>query len=206
MARKPNPPLPPADSSYLGLDTKGYHVLRWPSRSREGVTHETRIHKDTGLVSCTCPSFTYRSWCGHAAGAWDAVRHHLYPPADPPPADPGGAALAAAVAAGGDRWIVSRSSTRVTLTCAACYGTIRFTSAVSAPSLLIGSEEAAVRWLANGGVCGCGGAALTAAQADLDGETGDWILGGKLSPPPWLVAPGERKRRHDEAMIDLYGG
>jgi hypothetical protein len=51
-----------------------------------------------------------------------------------------------------------------------------------------------------------GGAALTAAQADVAGEINDWILGGKLSPPPWLVAPGDRKRRHDEAMIDLYGG
>jgi hypothetical protein len=50
-----------------------------------------------------------------------------------------------------------------------------------------------------------GGAAPTAAQADLDGETGDWILGGKLSPPPWLVAPRERRRRHDEGMATLYG-
>jgi hypothetical protein len=62
------------------------------------------------------------------------------------------------VAAGGDAWLVSRSATRVTLTCAACYGVrIKFESAVSAPSLLAGSEEAAASWLANGGACGCGG-------------------------------------------------
>jgi hypothetical protein len=50
-----------------------------------------------------------------------------------------------------------------------------------------------------------GGAALTAAQAALDDEINDWILGGKLSPPPWLVAPGERQRRHDDGMATLYG-
>jgi hypothetical protein len=50
-----------------------------------------------------------------------------------------------------------------------------------------------------------GGAALDAAQADADKEINDWVLGGKLSPTPWLVGPGERRRRHDEAMRDLYG-
>lgn len=49
------------------------------------------------------------------------------------------------------------------------------------------------------------GAAPDRAQADLDADPGDWILGGKLSPPPWLVAPGERRRHYDEAMRDLYG-
>jgi mono/diheme cytochrome c family protein len=86
------------------------------------------------------------------------------------------------VAAGGDAWLVSRSSTRVTLTCAACHGTrIKFESAVSAPSLLAGSEEAAAAWLANGGVCGCGGAGPT---------------------PP---APGAARKPLDDCLHDLYG-
>jgi hypothetical protein len=50
-----------------------------------------------------------------------------------------------------------------------------------------------------------GGAALDRAQAAADGEINDWILGSKLSPPPWLVAPGERRQRHDDGMADLYG-
>jgi hypothetical protein len=50
-----------------------------------------------------------------------------------------------------------------------------------------------------------GGAARDRAQADTDREINDWVLGGKLSPPPWLVAPRERRRRHDDGMSCLYG-
>jgi hypothetical protein len=201
MVGKQRPPLTPAQSEYLGLDTFGWHTIAWASQSRPGVTHHTQGQPGRGY-SCTCPGWQHRQTCKHTLGFDAALAYHL----GEPPADPGGAALDAAqanvdgeieewlpaalrdhmrrrfdeaVAADGDRWIQSRTAAGVRLTCVACHAVRGWES-----------EGLAAAWLEDGGTCGCGGGGPTASETAM---------------PPKCRARGPESRAIEVIIFDARG-
>jgi hypothetical protein len=150
MSRLHNPDnlIRDKDRDFLGDDGHYWFAFLCPSESRadEHHRHVYQVRDDGELADCTCPYATNGGACTLILCARDVARRARAMD-DPPPADPGGAVgeppelaglsacedaardartLDAAVAAGGDRWLVSRSTGRVVLTCASCAGTYRF--------------------------------------------------------------------------------
>jgi hypothetical protein len=176
----PNNLMRDKDRDFLGDDGHYWFSFLCPSESRsaEHHRHVYQVRDDGAVAFCTCPYATNGGACTLVLCAADIARAEREREAGGPPADPGGATLNRAqdalgdeigdwrdesppypyplptldeaVALAGDRWIQSRTSAGVRLTCTSCRAVRGWAT-----------EVGAIDWLAGGGVCGCGGAGPT---------------------------------------------
>jgi hypothetical protein len=226
MSKQTRPPLAPAKSAYLGLDTFGWHTIAWASQSRPGVTHHTQGKPGHGY-SCTCPGWQHRKTCKHTLSFDAALAYHL---GEPPPTDPGGAALDAAQGALDGETADWRDELPPN------FGTVAVTPellerafgaqgapplaavAVSAWGNLPATLDEAVaddgdRWIQSRTAAGvrlvCASCGAVRGWATEVGAI-DWLAtdgrcgcsGARPTPP----APGAARKPIEDCLLDLYGG